>query len=310
MQHGSGDDELRIGIDWGGTKIEVIALDRGDGAELIRRRVDTPRGDYHGCLRAIRSLIDGLESELGRSGSVGIGIPGSIEPGSGLGKGCNSTWLLGQAIERDLAAALQRPFKVDNDANCLALSEAIDGAGAGFDVVFAVILGTGSGAGISVDGRVLRGPNNSAGEWAHNQLPRATPAELPGPACYCGRFGCLETWISGTGFADDYSRHNPGEPCNAEAVVARMRAGEVVASMVYRRYLDRLARGLSIVVNVLDPDVIVLGGGMSNIDELYVDLPAKLAEHVFSTVLNTPIKQCAHGDSSGVRGAALLWDQT
>ena len=296
---------MYIGIDWGGTKIEAVGLSP-DGTELIRRREATPRGDYDGCLVIIARLVDAVERETGQKGPVGIGIPGSIAPATGLGKGANSTWLTDRPVQRDLEAALGRAVRIDNDANCLAASEATDGAGAGHRVVFAVILGTGVGAGVAIDGRAHAGPNTSAGEWGHNPLPRPDIGEIPGPPCYCGRHGCLETFVSGTGFQNDYRRHAGGD-ARAVDILERMRQGDRLAQLVYRRYVDRLARGLALVVNILDPDIFVLGGGMSNVDELYADLPAALGGQIFSTVFATPIRKAVHGDASGVRGAAWLW---
>lgn len=296
---------MLIGVDWGGTKIEVVALGT-NGDERARFRHDTPRGDYDGCLGLIATMVAETEATTGETGTVGVGIPGSLEPMSRRGKGGNSTWINGMPVEADLERILARDVRVENDANCLAVSEAVDGAGAGRRVVFAVILGTGAGAGIAIDGRAHPGPNNSAGEWAHNPLPFPTMSELPGPNCYCGRNGCLETWISGTGFCADYRRHN-GRALTGSDIVALMRNGDRLARMVYDRYIDRVARGLAVVVNVLDPDVFVMGGGMSNIDELYEDLAPALARSTFSTVFTTPIVKAAHGDSSGVRGAAWLW---
>ena len=296
---------MLIGIDWGGTKIEGIAL-TPDGRERLRVRADTPRHDYHGCIRVIGELISHLERMTGQRGSIGIGIPGSLEPRSRLGKGASSTWLLGRPVEHDLGLALQREIRVENDADCLAASEAVDGAGAGANVVFAVILGSGVGAGIAVGGRAHHGPNNSAGEWGHNPLPFPSVSEIPGAPCYCGKHGCLETWASGRAFEADYARHANTELKAAE-IVAKLRAGDRLARLVWSRYVDRVARGLSVVVNTLDLDVLVMGGGMSNVDELYRDLPGLLAGYTFSTVLETPIRKAVHGDSSGVRGAAWLW---
>lgn len=296
---------MLIGIDWGGTKIEGIAL-TPDGRELLRAREDTPRHDYRGCIRVIGELIARLEQAAGQRGSIGIGIPGSLEPRSRLGKGASSTWLLGRPVERDLQEALQREIRVENDADCLAASEAVDGAGAGCNVVFAVILGSGVGAGIAVGGRAHHGPNNSAGEWGHNPLPFPSVSEIPGAPCYCGKHGCLETWCSGRAFEADYVRH-ANEELKAAEIVAKLRTGDRLARLVWARYVDRVARGLSVVVNTLDPDVLVMGGGMSNVDELYRDLPSALAGYTFSTVFETPIRPAVHGDSSGVRGAAWLW---
>jgi fructokinase len=298
---------MLIGIDWGGTKIEGIAI-TAEGQEIIRLREKTPRHDYHGCIHVIIKLVSRLEQETGKRCPVGIGIPGSLEPKSGLGKGASSTWLLGRPVERDLRAALGREVRVENDADCLAASESVDGAGAGFHVVFAVILGSGAGAGIAIGGRAHHGPNNSAGEWGHNPLPLPDLTEIPGEPCYCGKRGCLETWVSGRAFEADYARHTPSDLTAAE-IIAKMRQGDRLARLVWHRYLNRVARGLSVVVNTLDPDVLVLGGGMSNIDELYIDLRPELARYLFSTVFETPIRKAVHGDSSGVRGAAWLWKE-
>jgi len=298
---------MLIGIDWGGTKIEGIAI-TDEGQEIVRLREKTPRHDYHGCIQVIVKLVSRIEQETGQCCPVGIGIPGSLEPKSRLGKGASSTWLLGRPVERDLRAALGREIRVENDADCLAASESVDGAGAGFQVVFAVILGSGAGAGIAIGGRAHHGPNNSAGEWGHNPLPLPDLTEIPGEPCYCGKRGCLETWVSGRAFEADYARHTPSDLTAAE-IIAKMRQGDRLARLVWHRYLNRVARGLSVVVNTLDPDVIVVGGGMSNIDELYIDLRPELARYLFSTVFETPIRKAVHGDSSGVRGAAWLWKE-
>lgn len=296
---------MLIGIDWGGTKLECIAM-ADDGAELIRRRVSTPREDYMACVYAVRDLVLGVESEVGCKGSVGFGIPGVISPATGRVKNANSTWLIGRKLDADMVEALQRPVRIDNDANCLALSEAIDGAAAGASVVFAVILGTGTGSGIAIGGRPHDGLHRIAGEYGHNPLPWPRADEFEGPACYCGRHGCLETWISGTGFSDDYFRAT-GHRATVQEIVDRMRAGEAEAVRAYADYADRVARGFAVTINILDPDVIVLGGGVSNVDELYRDLPGLLTRYVFSDVCETPIRKSKHGDSSGVRGAAWLW---
>jgi fructokinase len=298
---------MLIGIDWGGTKIEGIALTR-EGKEILRLREKTPRHDYEGCIRIIVSLVERIERVTGRSCPVGIGIPGSLEPKSRIGKGASSTWLLGRPVEHDLRTALGREIRVENDADCLAASEAVDGAGAGHDVVFAVILGSGAGAGIAIGGRAHHGPNNSAGEWGHNPLPLPDVTEMPGEPCYCGKRGCLETWVSGRAFEADYARHTQSTLKAAE-IIEKMRNGDRLARTVWQRYVNRVARGLSIVVNTLDPDILVMGGGMSNVEELYSDLPPELARHVFSTVFETPIRKAVHGDSSGVRGAAWLWKE-
>ncbi len=298
---------MLIGIDWGGTKIEGVAMEP-DGRELLRLREVTPRHDYDGCIRAIKAMIDGLETKTGKQGSIGIGIPGSLEPVSRLGKGASSTWLLGKPVESDLKAVLKRDIRVENDADCFAASEAVDGAGAGHNVVFAVILGSGAGAGIAVGGRAHHGPNNSGGEWGHNPLPFPDTTEIPGKACYCGRHGCMETWVSGRAFEAQYTEHK-GIELKASEIMDLKRRGDHLANLLWHRYVDRVARGLATVVNTLDPDVLVMGGGMSNVDELYDDLPPALARRTFSTVFHTPIKRNVHGDASGVRGAAWLWKE-
>jgi fructokinase len=298
---------MLIGIDWGGTKIEGIAL-TDEGKEIVRLREETPRHDYEGCIEVIFNLVKHIEQLTGQTGSVGIGIPGSLEPKSRLGKGASSTWLLGRPVEQDLRAVLGREIRVENDADCLAASEAVDGAGAGYHVVFAVILGSGAGAGIAIGGRAHHGPNNSGGEWGHNPLPTPNVTEIPGSPCYCGRLGCLETWVSGRAFEADYARHTQCE-LKALDIVRKMRNGDRFARLVWQRYVNRVARGLSLVVNTLDPDILVMGGGMSNVEELYTDLPPELACHIFSTVFETPIRKAVHGDSSGVRGAAWLWKE-
>jgi fructokinase len=298
---------LLIGIDWGGTKIEGVAMTPA-GEEVARIREATPRHDYPACLATIRGIVERLEAQAGlpAPGRVGIGIPGSLEPLSRLGKGASSTWLLGQPVERDLGAALGREIRVENDADCFAASEAADGAGVGHRVVFAVILGSGAGAGIAVGGRAHHGPNNSGGEWGHNPLPYPAASELPGEPCYCGRRGCMETWVSGRAFEADFARHT-GRELPAAGIMDLVRGGDRLAGLLWRRYVDRTARGLSVVVNTLDPDVFVMGGGMSNVPELYDELPPLIAQHAFSTVFATPVVKSAHGDSSGVRGAAWLW---
>jgi len=282
---------FRIGIDLGGTKIEALALDRA-GREVFRKRVATPRGDYAGTIAAVKALV----SQIGE-GSVGIGIPGAES--RGLIKNANSTWLIGKPLAKDLEAALGRPVRLENDANCFALSEASDGAGKGAAVVFGVILGTGVGGGIVVDGKVIRGVNAIAGEWGHNPLPAPTAADLPHPDCYCGRKGCIETYLSGPGLSNDHERVT-GERVAPEQAVLR--------EETIRRYAERLARSLAGVINVLDPDVIVLGGGMSNVSRLYTEVPRLWGRHVFSDRVATQLLPPLHGDSSGVRGAAWLWD--
>ncbi|GJD47615.1 Fructokinase [Methylobacterium crusticola] len=298
---------LRIGIDLGGTKIAGIALDAA-GRVRAERRVPTPRGRYDASLSAIADLVARLEAEAGGTGTVGIGIPGALSPATGLVKNANSTWLIGQPLDRDLARILGRPVRIENDANCLAVSEAVDGAGAGAGLVWALILGTGVGSGIAVAGRALAGRQRIAGEWGHNPLPWPADDERPGPACYCGRRGCIETWLSGPGLAADHARRSgAAAPLTGEAVVAAMRAGDAGARATFAAWLDRLGRGIAHVVNVLDPDAIVLGGGLSTLDEIYPALPERVGPHVFSDVFDTPIRRSHHGDASGVRGAAWLW---
>jgi fructokinase len=294
---------MRIGIDLGGTKIEGIALGAA-GAPALRRRIATPRGDYPGTLRAIGDMVLSIEREVGATGTVGVGIPGTISPATGLVKNANSTWLIGQPLGVDLPALLDRPVRIANDANCFALSEATDGAGAGAGVVFGVIVGTGTGGGIVCGGRVVTGINAIAGEWGHNPLPWPRPDEWPGPACYCGRTGCIETFLSGPGLSRDCSLE--GVP--ATEIVERAAQGESNAAACLERYEERMARALASVINILDPDVIVLGGGLSNIDRLYATVPRLWAPFVFSDHVATRLVRAAHGDSSGVRGAAWLWE--
>ena len=289
---------LRIGIDLGGTKTEAIALDLA-GRELARRRVATAKGSYEGTIATIKDLVEGLESRLGATGRVGIGIPGTVSPRTGLIKNANSIWLIGRPLDRDLEAALGRPVRLANDADCFALSEATDGAGTGFATVFGVILGTGVGGGIVAHGRLLAGPNAIAGEWGHNPLPWPEDAERPGPACYCGRSGCIETFLSGPGLARDH-----GGGLSAEQVAA---AGDPPAEAALARYEQRLARALASVINVIDPHVIVLGGGLSKLERLYRNVPALWGRFIFSDHVDTTLRSPLHGDSSGVRGAAWLW---
>jgi fructokinase len=296
---------MRIGIDLGGTKIEAIVLsDAGDIA--FRERRATPRGDYHGTIEAIAGLVEEAERSVGARCSVGIGMPGAISPATGVVKNANSTWLNGRHLRQDLDARLSRPVRLANDANCFALSEASDGAGAGAETVFGVIIGTGCGGGVVVRGGVLTGPNAVAGEWGHNPLPWPRDEERPGPPCYCGKHGCLETFVSGTGLALDYERHTSAR-VTAPDVVERAAEGDAAARAALDRYVDRLARGLATVVNLLDPDVIVLGGGLSNVAMLYSEVPAHLPKYVFSDRVTTRVVPPKHGDSSGVRGAAWLW---
>lgn len=296
---------MRIGIDLGGTKIEIIALD-DDGRTLARRRVTTPRGDYAGTLAVVAGLVDAVEGELGRRGSVGVGTPGALSRRSGLIKNANSTCLIGQPLQADLQALLGRELRIANDANCFALSEAVDGAGAGAGVVFGVILGTGVGGGIVVNGQVLDGANSIAGEWGHGPLPLPGGDDLPLPACYCGRSGCVETYLSGPGMAADHARRS-GVGLTPEAIVSGAAAGDAACEATLLRYEARLARALAGVINLLDPDVIVLGGGLSNLARLYEHVPRHWGAHVFSDQVDTRLLAAVHGDSSGVRGAAWLW---
>jgi fructokinase len=298
-------NKVRVGIDLGGTKIEFVALE-SDGRELHRHRVATPRGDYEGTIRAIKEGVEKIEAELGRSASVGVGIPGTISGITHTVKNANSTWVNGRPFDRDLGAALGREVRCANDANCLALSEATDGAGAGKRVVFAVVLGTGCGGGIALDGRVHNGRNGVAGEWGHTTLPWMHADEFPGPECYCGFKGCIETWISGTGLEADYERATKTK-LKGKEIVARSEAGEAPAMASLERYEDRLTRSLAQMVNILDPDIIVLGGGVSQVPRLYADVPQRLKDYVFGKEADTPVVVAKHGDASGVRGAAWLW---
>ena len=295
---------MRIGIDLGGTKIEGVAL-ADDGRELARRRVAAPRGSYHATIHAVIALVAAIEQEAGGSGSVGIGIPGTISPATGLVKNANSTWLIGHALDRDLSRALDREVRLANDANCFALSEATDGAAAGASVVFGVIIGTGTGGGVVVNGRVVVGANAIGGEWGHNPLPAPRDDERPGPPCYCGRSGCIETFLSGAGLAREYVARG-GEEVAAAEVAARAMRGETRAAECLERYEERFARAIASIINVLDPDVIVLGGGLSNIARLYERVPRLWSPHVFSDRVATRLVPAKHGDASGVRGAAWL----
>src|SRR5574343_884667 len=297
---------LRFGIDLGGTKIEIVGLD-GAGRQLLRHRVPTPQGDYQATLRAIIGLVEMAEAELGQRGSVGIGIPGAESLRSGLIKNANSTCLIGHPLRHELQTALGREVRLANDANCFALSEAIDGAGRDAETVFGVILGTGVGGGIVIRRQVLVGANAIAGEWGHNPLPALQPDDLPAPACYCGRSGCVEAYLSGPGLAADHARHT-GQTLTAEAIAQHAEHGDSACEATLRRYEDRLGRALAGVINILDPQVIVLGGGLSNLQRLYRNLPERCAPHVFSDSLETRFLPPQHGDSSGVRGAAWLWD--
>jgi fructokinase len=297
--------EMRIGIDLGGTKIEALAIS-GNGTELVRYRIDTPRDDYAGTVSAMAGLVRRIETETGSAGSVGAGIPGTISEKTGVVKNANSVWLNGQPLQVDLSAALGREVRVANDANCLAVSEATDGAAAGARVVFGVILGTGCGGGLAVNAQMHAGPNGIAGEWGHNPLPWVRAEELPGPLCYCGKRGCMEMWVSGTGFARDYEVVTK-QALTARAIMAAFDAGEQQAREAVDRYEDRLARGLATLINAVDPDVIVFGGGMSKVDRLYGELPARIAPYIFGGEFETRLLPAQFGDSSGVRGAAWLW---
>jgi fructokinase len=296
--------QLRIGVDLGGTKIEAIALQ--DAREVLRRRIATPRDDYPATLVAIQQLVTGIERELGAEASVGIGMPGALSAKTGFVKNANSTWLNGRPLDADLSALLRRPLRFANDANCFALSEASDGAAAGAACVFGVILGTGVGGGVVAHGRLLTGANAVAGEWGHNALPWPENGEWPGPACYCGRTGCVETFLSGPGMAGDHARRGGGQ-LEAAEIAARAAQGEAACEETLQRYEGRIARALASVINVLDPDVIVLGGGLSRLERLYANVPRLWTRFVFSDRVDTSLVPPRHGDSSGVRGAAWLW---
>jgi fructokinase len=323
-------EPLRIGIDVGGTKIEGVAL--AGGQERARVRVPTPRGDYPATLDAIAALVEDLERATGATGTVGVGIPGTISAATGLVKNANSTWLIGKPFHADLEARLGRPVRLANDANCFAMSEAVDGAAAGADIVFGVIVGTGTGAGIAIRSRVLSGANGIAGEWGHNPLPWPTDDERPGPSCYCGKNGCIETFLSGPGMSADHQRHT-GRREAAHAIASAADRGDAAAVATMERYERRMGRALSSVINMLDPDVIVLGGGMSNIERLYERVPRVWDDYVFAAAnsgvyarrptsdsrlgipgsqpgasdIRTRFVRAKHGDASGVRGAAWLW---
>lgn len=298
-------EPLRLGLDLGGTKIEIVAL-AAAGTELLRRRIPTPQGDYEATLEALASLVREAEGELGRRGSVGLGTPGALSRATGRIKNANSTCLNGRALKEDLEARLDREIRLANDANCFALSEAVDGAGAGAEVVFGVILGTGVGGGIVVRGEVLAGANAIAGEWGHTPLPLPEAADLPLPACHCGRAGCLEAYLSGPGLARDHAQATGGK-LTAREIVQGADAGDAGCQEALARHEARLARGLAGVINLLDPDVIVLGGGLSNLPRLYAEVPRLWGAHVFSDAVATRLVPNRHGDASGVRGAAWLW---
>jgi fructokinase len=296
---------MRLGIDIGGTKIEAAALG-ADGTIRARRRLPTPAGDYPGIIATVKALVAGIEADLGPAESLGVGVPGMLSPATGLVKNANSTCLIGRPFDRDLADALGRPVRLANDANCFALSEAVDGAAQGARVVFGVILGTGVGGGVVVDGRVLTGLNAIAGEWGHSPLPWPQDDERPGVPCYCGKQGCTETFLNGAGLSRAYEAltDRPEEPA---AVAARAKSGDLAARAALARYIDRLARALATVINLLDPEIIVLGGGLGQIAALYRDVPARWGEYVFSDTVATKLVPPRWGDSSGVRGAAWLW---
>jgi len=297
---------MRIGIDLGGSKIELMALD-AQGLEQMRFRRPTPAGDYQATVALIADMVRLAESQLNATASIGIGAPGAVSFKTGRMKNCNSTCLNGQPLQQDLEQALAREIRISNDANCFALSEAVDGAGAGKAVVFGVILGTGVGGGLIINGQVVDGINHIAGEWGHNPLPAPADSELPGPACYCGRSGCIETWLSGPAMAAEHQRIT-GQFLNTEAIVNGARAGVQTCQDTLHRSCDRLARALAMVINIVDPDVIVLGGGLSNIDALYKQVSQLWQAYVFSDEVRTQLLPPVHGDASGVRGAAWLWE--
>jgi fructokinase len=298
---------VRLGIDLGGTKTEIVALD--GSRPVLRERVATPQSGYDDVIRCMRDLVLGAEKALGRTGSVGVAIPGTISHGTGLVKNANATRLIGHPLDRDLAAAIARPVRVANDANCFTLSEASDGAAEDADIVFGVIVGTGCGGGVSVGRRVLSGAHGIAGEWGHSPLPAPRPGEIAiSPRCYCGRSGCIEAWISGTGLAADFKRRS-GRSLAGPEIAAAAASGDTEASATMEDFYDRFARSLATVVNLLDPDAIVIGGGLSNIDALYVELPARVERYAFTPEGCTRIVKNRHGDSSGVRGAAWLWSE-
>jgi fructokinase len=296
---------VRIGVDLGGTKIEIIALD-DNCATVPRRRVPTPAGDHCSTIRAIAELVRSAQSQIGSLASVGIATPGALSPQTGLLRNSNSVVLNGRPLDRDIADALGQPVRLENDANCLAISEAVDGAGAGCRVVFGAILGTGVGGGIVIEKQILTGLNRIGGEWGHNPLPWVTETERPGYRCYCGKHGCIETFLSGAGLAREYFSLSQKES-PAEQIAAAEEAGEPYAVRSLAMYKHRLARSLAALVNILDPDVIVLGGGISNINTVYDELPELIGRHAFSDEIRTRVVRAAHGDSSGVRGAAWLW---
>ena len=298
---------MRFGIDLGGTKIEIVALDSGQ--EVLRHRVATPQSGYDDTIRAMAELVQSAERTLGKRGSVGVAIPGTVSTVTGLVKNANSTRLIGHPLDKDLGNALGRPIRVANDANCFTLSETSDGAASGADVVFGVIVGTGCGGGICVGGRVLNGAHGITGEWGHNPLPAPRRDEIEvSPMCYCGRVGCIEAWISGTGLAADFKRRT-GRDLHGHEIYVASQTGDPIASRTMEDFYDRFARSLASIVNVLDPDVIVIGGGLSNIDTIYAELPGRVESYSFTPEGRTNIVKNLHGDSSGVRGAAWLWSE-
>lgn len=299
---------MRIGIDLGGTKIEAIALD-DSGNELFRKRIDAPQGNYQQTLDALVALVNEVETETKQQGSVGIGIPGAVSPKTGLVKNANSVWLIGQPLQQDLQTRLNKSIRIENDANCFVVSEATDGAAKDADIVFGVIIGTGTGGGIFIRGHSIIGANAIAGEWGHNPLPWPDQYELQSRECYCGKQGCIETWLSGPGFAADHmQRHQLNSLLTAKEIYQLAKQGDEAALVSLRHYEERLAKSLASIINVIDPDVIVLGGGMSNIPSLYENVPALWDNYVFSDHVTTRLVAPVHGDSSGVRGAAWLWN--
>jgi fructokinase len=298
---------IRFGIDLGGTKTEIVALDR-NGAELLRRRIPTPEGEYEDAVHHMAALVTDAERELGRTGRVGLGHPGAVDPATGLLRNAFATVFNNRTFKADLSRVLLREVRFENDANCFAWSEALDGAGAGHRVVFGAILGTGAGSGIVIEGHLLRGAHALAGEWGHNPLPWMSADEFPGPRCYCGREGCIERFVSGPALAEDHGKAT-GERLDPAAIVAAANAGNAACRASLERHEHRLARALAHVVNLIDPDVVVLGGGLSHFDHLYANLPARIAAITYAKA-SPPIVRAKHGDASGVRGAAMLWPAT
>jgi fructokinase len=297
---------IQIGIDFGGTKIEAAAL-AVDGRFLARRRLPNP-GSYDAAVGVVTHLVQQIERDIGAQGSIGIGIPGSVSPRTNVVRNANTVWLNGRNFRGDIEQVLQRPVRLANDANCLALSEAVDGAAAGSRTVFAVIVGTGCGGGLVIDGRLIEGANGIGGEWGHMPLPWAAGDEVPGPPCWCGRRSCIETWVSGTGLARDHVART-SQPLTAESIIARAREGEDAAIVTFDRYIDRLGRALAVICDIVDPDTLVFGGGLSNVQEIYQRLPAAIVPHVFADAWTAKLVPAKWGDSSGVRGAARLWNQ-